>query len=92
MKLGVKIAILIIVCLGIGYASSIVTQNGMETWFSTLKKPSFNPPNWLFAPVWTGLYICIAIAGGIIWDKIDTNPLAKKAMLFFILQLILNTI
>ena len=92
MKLGVKIAILIIVCLGIGYASSLVTQNGMETWFSTLKKPSFNPPNWLFAPVWTGLYICIAIAGGIIWDKIDTNLLAKKAMLFFILQLILNTI
>ena len=92
MKLGVKIAILIIVCLGIGYASSIVTQNGMETWFSTLKKPSFNPPNWLFAPVWTGLYICIAIEGGIIRDKIDTNLLEKKAMLFFILQLILNTI
>ena len=92
MKLGIKIAILIIVCLGIGYASSVVTQNGMETWFSTLEKPSFNPPNWLFAPVWTGLYICIAIAGGIIWNKIETHPLAKKAMIFFIIQLALNTI
>lgn len=90
MKLGVKITILLIICLGIGYASSLVTQNGIETWYPTLEKPSFNPPNWLFGPVWTALYICIAIAGGIIWDKIDTNPVAKKAMLFFIIQLVLN--
>ena len=92
MKLGVKITILLIICLGIGYASSLVTQNGIETWYPTLEKPSFNPPNWLFGPVWTALYICIAIAGGIIWDKIDTNPLAKKAMLFFVIQLVLNTL
>lgn len=92
MKLGVKITILLIICLGIGYASSLVTQNGIETWYPTLEKPSFNPPNWLFGPVWTALYICIAIAGGIIWDKIDTNPVAKKAMLFFIIQLVLNTL
>lgn len=91
MKLGTKITVLIIVCLGIGYASSIVTQNGIETWYNTIEKPSFNPPNWLFGPVWTALYICIAVAGGIVWDKIDTNPLAKKAMIFFGIQLFLNT-
>jgi tryptophan-rich sensory protein len=92
MKLAIKIIILIVICLGIGYASSIVTQNGIETWYNTIEKPSFNPPNWLFGPVWTALYICIAIAGGIVWDKIDTNPLAKKAMLFFGIQLLLNTL
>jgi tryptophan-rich sensory protein len=92
MKLGAKIIILIILCLGIGYASSIVTQNGIEIWYNTIEKPSFNPPNWIFAPVWTMLYICIAVAGGIIWDKIKTHPLAKKAMTFFIIQLILNTL
>jgi len=92
MKLAIKIIILIVICLGIGYASSLVTQNGIQTWYNTIEKPSFNPPNWLFGPVWTALYICIAIAGGIVWDKINTNPLAKKAMLYFGIQLLLNTL
>jgi tryptophan-rich sensory protein len=92
MKRATKIIILITVCLGIGYASSIVTQTGIETWYPTIEKPSFNPPNWLFGPVWTALYICIAVAGGIIWDKIDTHPLAKKALLFFAIQLLLNSL
>jgi tryptophan-rich sensory protein len=92
MKRATKIIILIAVCLGIGYASSIVTQTGIETWYPTIEKPSFNPPNWLFGPVWTVLYICIAVAGGIIWDKIDTHPLAKKALLFFAIQLLLNSL
>jgi benzodiazapine receptor len=92
MKLAPKIIILILICLGIGYASSIVTQSGIETWYPTIEKPSFNPPNWLFGPVWSALYVCIAVAGGIIWDKIDSNPLAKKALLFFAIQLILNTV
>jgi tryptophan-rich sensory protein len=92
MKLGTKILILIIVCLSIGYFAGKVTQNGIETWYNTLEKPFFNPPNWLFAPVWTVLYFGIAIAGGLIWDKIDTHPLARKALLFFAAQLLLNTL
>jgi tryptophan-rich sensory protein len=92
MKRATKIIILIAVCLGIGYASSIVTQTGIETWYPTIEKPSFNPPNWLFGPVWTALYICIAVARGIIWDQIDTHPLAKKALLFFAIQLLLNSL
>ena len=92
MKLALKITILIIICLGIGYASSIVTQNGVQTWYPLIEKPSFNPPNWVFAPVWTILYLCIAVAGGIIWNKIESNPLAKRAMLLFVIQLILNTL
>ena len=92
MKLALKITILIIICLGIGYASSIVTQNGVQTWYPLIEKPSFNPPNWVFAPVWTVLYICIAVAGGIVWNKIESNPLAKRAMLLFVIQLILNTL
>ena len=92
MKLALRITILIIICLGIGYASSIVTQNGVQTWYPLIEKPSFNPPNWVFAPVWTVLYICIAVAGGIVWNKIESNPLAKRAMLLFVIQLILNTL
>lgn len=92
MKLATKIFILIVICLGIGFAAGMATQNGIETWYGTIEKPSYNPPNWIFGPVWTVLYICIAVAGGIIWDKIDTNPLVKKALLFFAIQLVLNTL
>ena len=92
MKIATKTILLVIICLSIGYASGIVTQNGIETWYSTLEKPSFNPPNWVFAPVWTILYICIGIAGGIIWHQIDRNPLVKKALLFFTIQLLLNAL
>lgn len=92
MKLATKIIILIVVCLGIGFLGSLVTQSGMTTWYSTIEKPSFNPPNWLFAPVWTFLYICISVAGGLVWDKIDQNPLVRKAMIFFSIQLLLNTV
>ncbi len=92
MKLATKIIILIIVCLSIGFLGSLVTQTGMTSWYSTIEKPSFNPPNWLFGPVWTVLYICIAVAGGLIWDEIDTNPLVKKALLFFAVQLVLNSL
>jgi tryptophan-rich sensory protein len=92
MKLAYKIIILLVVCLGIGYFAGMVTQNSIETWYTIIEKPSFNPPNWLFGPVWTLLYICIAVAGAIVWDKIDTHPLAKKGLLFFAIQLILNTL
>lgn len=92
MKLTYKIIILLIICLGIGFLGSLVTQSGVNTWFSSIEKPSFNPPNWLFGPVWTTLYICIAVAGGLVWDKIDTNPLVKKALLFFAAQLFLNSL
>lgn len=84
MKIATKIIILTLICLAIGYVSGIVTQNGIETWYSTIKKPSFNPPNSVFAPVWTMLYILIGISGGIIWDKIDTNPLVKKHFCFLL--------
>jgi tryptophan-rich sensory protein len=58
-----------------------------------LIKPVFNPPNWIFAPVWTVLYILMGVAGGMIWNRIDTDEAAvKKAFQFFIIQLGLNAL
>ncbi|MDI1257501.1 MAG: tryptophan-rich sensory protein [Flavobacterium sp.] len=88
-----KILILVATCLGIGYMSGIVTRGGLESWFPSLIKPSFNPPNWVFAPVWTTLYVLMGIAGGLVWDKIDGNrEEVKKALTFFAIQLALNAL
>ncbi|MWB94308.1 tryptophan-rich sensory protein [Flavobacterium sp. GA093] len=88
-----RIAIAIIVCLAVGYSSSEVTKSAIETWYATLEKPIFNPPNWIFAPVWTLLFILMGIAAGLVWDKIkEQNEEVKKALGFFLIQLVLNAI
>lgn len=88
-----KIIICVAICLTVGYLSSIVTQSSIETWYPTIEKPSFNPPNWVFAPVWTLLFIMMGIAAGLVWDKITTDKeLVKKGLLFFGVQLTLNAL
>lgn len=91
MSKTVKIIICVTVCLLVGFASSFATQSSISTWFVTLEKPVFNPPNYLFGPVWTTLYICMGIAAGLVWDQINVQTeLVKKGLIFFIIQLILN--
>lgn len=88
-----KIAITVSICLLVGYLSSIVTQSTIKTWYPTLIKPSFNPPNWIFAPVWTLLFILMGIAVGLVWNKLDNDrELVKKGMFFFAVQLALNAL
>ena len=88
-----KIAIFVATCLGIGYISGVATQSGVNGWFVTIQKPSFNPPNWVFAPVWSFLYIMMGISAGLVWSRIDDNQEAvRKALLFFAIQLALNAL
>lgn len=88
-----RIAVAIIVCLAVGYSSSTVTKEGVETWYPTIIKPAFNPPNWIFMPVWTLLFVLMGIAAGLVWDRIkDQNAEVKKALGFFLIQLALNAI
>lgn len=58
-------------------------------WYEQLAKPAWGPPNWLFAPAWTFFYICIAIAGWLVWRSIDL-PLARLALAAWVLQIVLN--
>ncbi|MBT8394847.1 MAG: tryptophan-rich sensory protein [Flavobacteriaceae bacterium] len=82
--------IAVFVCLGIGFLSSFSTQSSIDTWFTTLNKPSFNPPNWIFGPVWTLLYILMGIAAGIVWSKGYYHKWVKIAMYHFVFQLLFN--
>jgi len=89
----VKILIFVVTCLAVGYLSSIVTKSSVETWYPTLIKPSFNPPNWAFPLAWTTLFIFMGIAAGLVWDKIEIKKEdVQNALLFFFIQLALNAL
>jgi translocator protein len=77
----------LIVTLAVGGAAAWATSGGVRTWYPTLIKPSFNPPNWVFAPVWTALYILMAVAAWRVWQQ---TGLASLSMLLFFVQLALN--
>lgn len=80
------------ICLAIGFLSSIATQSSVNDWYLGLNKPSFTPPNWLFAPVWTALYIMMGIAAGIVWSKGYHHIWVKTALYHFVFQLLLNAL
>lgn len=73
--------------LGVGIFAGLVTEPNVMSWYPTLTKPSFNPPNWVFAPVWTTLYILMAVAGWRVWRITDFRA---RALLYWALQLVLN--
>jgi tryptophan-rich sensory protein len=88
-----RIAVVLMTCLVVGFLSGMMTKESITIWYPTLLKPVFNPPNWVFAPVWTVLYIMMGIAGGLVWNKIETNEASvKSAFKFFIIQLALNAL
>lgn len=76
--------------LSIGALGGLATAKSVQTWYPTLNKPSFNPPNWLFAPVWTSLYIIIGIAAYLVWVKRDKIEHFPRTVALYLIQLILN--
>lgn len=88
-----RILSVVVTCLVIGYFSGIVTRSAIADWYPTLIKPSFNPPNWIFAPVWSMLYVMMGVAAGLVWDRMQQeSEVVKKALLFFVIQLGLNAL
>src|SRR5665647_2489902 len=77
------------ICEGVGIAGGICTAQSVSTWYQTLNKPSFNPPSWIFAPVWTMLYAMMGVASYLIYQKKDKVG-APAALFIFSVQLALN--
>ncbi|OHB61460.1 MAG: TspO protein [Planctomycetes bacterium RBG_13_46_10] len=93
-----KLAIVIkfIVCLAltfsVAFVGSIFTRDAVPDWYAALNKPSFTPPNWLFGPVWTILYLLMSISAFIVWQKGLTQSAGRIALIFYLIQLILNAL
>lgn len=91
-----KIAAAILVCLFVGIIGSAFTKTSEGSWYAGLNRPAFSPPNWLFGPVWTTLYILMGISLYLVWSnkaKSESQKKAKKnAICIFFVQLILNTL
>jgi tryptophan-rich sensory protein len=88
-----KILVVVVTCLVVGYFSGMVTRSAITTWYPTLVKPSFNPPNWIFAPVWSMLYIMMGVAAGLVWSRMEyEKEVVKNALVFFAIQLALNAL
>ena len=85
-----KLIIAIIIPVAVGAISGFFTATGVESWYQTINKPSWNPPGWIFGPVWTTLYVMMGIALFLVWKSDSSDVLKKTAIALFAIQLILN--
>ena len=87
-----KLIISIVICQLAGVIGSIFTRPAICTSYATLRKPSFTPPDWVFAPVWILLYSLLGIAAYLVWRKGLGEKQIRRAMILFGGQLILNAL
>ena len=74
----------------VGGLSGFATARGVQEWYPSLTKPPFNPPSWVFGPVWTLLYIMMGVAAYLVWQKGWENEIVRVALTLYLVQLILN--
>lgn len=89
MKKIIQLILCVFAPLLVGGISGYYTSSSITTWYATLNKPFFNPPNYLFGPVWTTLYILMGISFYLILNKAEKN-VKPKLILIFCVQLTLN--
>ena len=90
MNNNLKFIISILLPMIIGGISGSFTSASINTWYVTLNKPWFNPPNWIFGPVWTLLYLMMGIAFYMIWKSEAVNAVKQTAVILFAAQLLVN--
>jgi len=91
IKSAFSLILCLVLCQSVGGLGAFFTYPEIEGWHASLQKPSFNPPNWVFSPVWTTLYVLMGIS---LWTILNAEKTAAKktALIAFTFQLILNSI
>ncbi|MPM07964.1 Tryptophan-rich protein TspO [bioreactor metagenome] len=84
-----KLVISLIIPLAIGFIAGQFTSDAIPGWYASLNKPSFNPPDWIFGPVWTVLYVLMGISLFMIWSR-PRSQQRTLAVMAFLLQMTLN--
>lgn len=87
-----KLVASIIICQFAGFIGSIFTRASIPTWYASLNRASFNPPNWVFAPVWTLLFLLMGISAYLVWQQGLENKDVRVSLLIFGIQLVLNVL
>jgi tryptophan-rich sensory protein len=85
-----KLIISVLICEVTGLTSGFLSNSGRGAWFDSLQKPDWNPPGYVFGPVWTFLYLLMGISLWLIWKSNAPRELKTKAILLFAIQLFLN--
>jgi tryptophan-rich sensory protein len=88
----ISVLVCIIICELAGMIGSIFTTPAINGWYAGLVRPFLNPPNWIFAPVWTLLFALMGVALFLVWKKGIKSKEVKMAVKVFGLQLILNVL
>lgn len=84
-----KLIVSLIIPLSVGAVAGMFTSQAVPTWYASLNRPSFSPPNWVFGPVWTSLYILLGISFFLIWKE-SSSPKRNLAIKIFAIQMLLN--
>ena len=79
----------VVVCFAAAGIGSLFTATSVKTWYAQLRRPEWTPPNWIFGPVWTTLYLLMAISAWLVWRS-TSWPDARFALTLFTIQLVLN--
>ena len=87
-----KLVISILICQCAGIIGALFTRQSIPEWYSYIIKPPFNPPNWVFGPVWTVLYVLMGIAAYLVWRKGYNKSGVRAALGIFLIQLGLNSL
>lgn len=84
-----KFVVSLMLPLSLGAIAGMFTAQAVPEWYATLNRPSFNPPNWIFGPVWTTLYLILGFSFFMIWKQERSKERNQAIMIFFV-QMVLN--
>lgn len=92
LKSNLSLIVWIVLCQLAGGIGSLFTSSAIPDWYASLVRPAIAPPNWIFGPVWTTLYLLMGIAAWLVWRRRGEVSVAKIGLIIFGVQLVLNSL